>query len=150
MATIKRQKRISRLGQRGDTIVEVLIAVGIASLVLTSAFAITNRNSRAAQDIQEHSTAQKLIETQTERLRAAAAANTLGAAPGSFCFNEMKIKAASDPTCTVDTGGGAVYHQSITPKSSDPSIYEISVTWDTLGGQTATETNYYKPVVEPT
>ncbi len=150
MMSIKRYLSLRNMGQRGDTIVEVLIAVGIASLVLTSAFAITNRNSKAAQDIQEHSMAQKLLETQTERLRAASAANTLTTPFPEFCFNEMAIVAASNPVCTISTGGGAEYRQSIRLKAGKTDTYELSVTWQTLGGQTATETNYYKVVVEPT
>ena len=55
--------------QNGDTIVEVLIASAIASLVLVSAYALTNKNVGAIQEAQEQSVAQKLVEQQVELLR---------------------------------------------------------------------------------
>lgn len=61
---MNKRLRLRKLGSHGDTIVEVLIATAIASLVLVSAYAITTRNTRATQDVQENSYAQKLVEQQ--------------------------------------------------------------------------------------
>lgn len=61
---LKRQK------QRGDTIVEVLIAIGIVSLVLAASYVTAHRSYLTMQDAQEHSFAMKLLEQQTEALKA--------------------------------------------------------------------------------
>ena len=64
--------------QRGDTIVEVLISVAIASMMLASAYAITSRNMRTTRDTQEHSQALQIAQQQVERLRALSKTETLG------------------------------------------------------------------------
>lgn len=129
-------RRIS-LGQRGDTIVEVLIAVAIVSLVLTAAYALTNRNLQRIQAVQEQSYAQRLVEQQVEYLRASDSANR----PSSSgqCYTDAH-NLGSGAGCTV-TSGGASYIRSI---STADGTYTITVTWQTLGGGNATVTAYYR------
>ncbi len=76
--------------QRGDTIVEVLIAIAVVSLVLAGAFGVSQKSSIATRDSQEHSEAQKLVESQLESLRAWAAAGTgtnVFTIGSDFCIN---------------------------------------------------------------
>lgn len=54
---------------KGDTIIEVLIAIAIVSLTLGSAYAVASRTMRNAQQAQEHTEALKLLEGQLERLK---------------------------------------------------------------------------------
>jgi type II secretory pathway pseudopilin PulG len=57
--------------QRGDTIVEVLIAMAVLGLVLASAFAISNRSYATGLNAQERNEALKIAESQVELLRIA-------------------------------------------------------------------------------
>jgi hypothetical protein len=53
----------------GDTIVEVLIAVAVVSLVLGAAFAVVNRTLHNAQQAREHTEALNLLQGQLERVK---------------------------------------------------------------------------------
>lgn len=55
---------------RGDTIIEVMIAMAVASAVLGSSYTITNRSLANSQQAQEHSAALKLAQSQIEQIRA--------------------------------------------------------------------------------
>jgi len=57
--------------QRGDTIVEVLIAMAVLGLVLASSFAIANRSYATGLNAQERNEALKIAESQVELLRIA-------------------------------------------------------------------------------
>lgn len=55
--------------QRGDTIIEVLIAIAVAASVLGIVFATSARNLHAIRDVQERSEATRLVQGQIEALR---------------------------------------------------------------------------------
>ena len=82
---------MSRLNSRGDTIVEVLIALAITSLLIVGAFATSNRSLKGARQSQERAEAMKMVESQLEALRSIS--STVGfsaAAPASpvlFCLD---------------------------------------------------------------
>lgn len=61
---------MKRLGRVGDTIVEVLIAIGVVNLVLAGAFSISNRSLTGIRVAQEHAEAAKIASDQIERLNA--------------------------------------------------------------------------------
>ncbi|MDQ3123610.1 MAG: prepilin-type N-terminal cleavage/methylation domain-containing protein [bacterium] len=63
--------KFSIRNQSGDTIVEVLIAVAIISMVLAVAYATMNRNIQTMRDNQERSEAAKLAQGQVEALKQA-------------------------------------------------------------------------------
>ena len=136
-------RRLQRYGgaldARGDTIIEVFIAIGIVSLVLTSAYAVTNRNTQIAQKIQEQGQAQKLVERQIELLR-----DFDGSISDSECLSDDPPQAISGDACKNITAGGsgATYTLSIINKGD--SVYAVSATWDVLGGQQANVTMYYR------
>jgi Tfp pilus assembly protein PilV len=128
----------SSRAERGDTIIEVLIATGIVSLVLTSAFALTSRNVRTNQAVQEQAYAQKLVEKQVELLRAVASKPTVDS-----CFDDTGTrKDASDAACNV-TNGGAAYDLTVHPTVS-ANTYSITATWSSLTGGDANVTVYYR------
>jgi type II secretory pathway pseudopilin PulG len=135
--------------QRGDTIVEVLVAIAVVSLVLASSYAITNRNVLTSQDTQEHSQALQIAQQQVELLRTFVQAHTTGYTPilPKNCMlqgpsgpraNTLDphddcnfLPDGSDDGCTTQP----CYPVNIT-KSAD-GIYEVSVTWDSLNGNKA-------------
>ena len=134
-----------RANQRGDTIVEVLIAVAVITLVLAGAYKITARNTIATQDTQEHSYALKLAETQTEKLRAASKVELTGASP-AFCFSSLTGAIApyddTNDNCKQKQGG-ADYLLKVTKPSGPNPEYVIEVKWQTITGTQAVVTNYY-------
>jgi type II secretory pathway pseudopilin PulG len=69
MNYFRRIKHQHSLQQGGDTIVEVLIAISIVSLVLVGAFVTSNRSLQSTRDTQEHAEATKLAEAQIEMAR---------------------------------------------------------------------------------
>jgi Tfp pilus assembly protein PilV len=141
---MNKRLRLRKLGSHGDTIVEVLIATAIASLVLVSAYAITTRNTRATQDAQENSYAQKLVEQQIELLRQNPAVATVDG-----CFDtSTDAHEYTAGTCAVAVpGNGAQYTVSI-QRTSPPvatlgARYYVQVTWQTLNNAQAKVTAHY-------
>lgn len=134
--------------QAGDTIVEVLIAISIVSLVLTTAYMVTNKNSLTMQATQERTQAQKLIERQIELLRAAASVPA-----ASFCFIDDGGSTSTDLTqCSFNQSGdsstdtsAALYKIAITPNTPSSDTFEVKATWDRIGGGSSNITmNYYE------
>lgn len=120
--------------QRGDTIVEVLIAVSIASLVLASAYAVTNRNVLAIQQAQEQAYGQKIVQQQVEYLRAAPG---LATSPG--CYTAPSTYSTAPADCDIPHGG-ATYALQISPGATNA----VKATWDSLGGASASIVVYYR------
>jgi len=66
-----------RLGSAGDTIVEVLIAIAVLSLVLGGAYVVSNHSLQGVRLGQEHTDALKIAESQVELLRSLSAGSTV-------------------------------------------------------------------------
>lgn len=58
-----------KLSQRGDTIMEVLIAVAVLSLILAVTFNLANRSSKANRQAAERSEGTKYVQSQMETLK---------------------------------------------------------------------------------
>jgi prepilin-type N-terminal cleavage/methylation domain-containing protein len=132
--------KFSYLGQKGDTIIEVLIAMAVAASVLAVSYGTMNRNMLIIQDNQERTEASKLAQGQLEALRRVL---VLPAVNTSFCIDSTGLiqtlpagvpnasLAADDFTkytgqCTVN----GLYRIVLT--SSDQKNYYISVRWDRI------------------
>lgn len=146
----KSLKKLMRLNHRGDSIVEVLISIAIISLVVASAFALTNRNTSSMQASKEHVQGQKMVERQIELLRQEADKNAV--VGGCFDSSGDKKTGAdcvvmADGQKTPDNYSGASYTLSITKTSnpSSPNIFVVSAKWERLGGGTGEVTMYYVP-----
>lgn len=130
--------------QRGDTIVEVMIAVAVVSLVLVAAYASTNRNILNVQDAQEHSQALQLVQSQIEYLHQAGSL-----AAGYTCFDTDGP--TNGPNCVVDSTGAPTtdepaYHLSIsTPCGTSAGSCSIAASWNNLRGGQDNVTMYYRP-----
>lgn len=134
---------------RGDTIVEVLIAVAVVSLVVTSAYLIANHSSNGIQGAQEQSYAQKLVEQQTELLRSA---SSLPATPGCYDTSTsppLYVEPSGYYNPCIVVNGGATYTVAISPPAGSQSSYVINTSWDTPNGQNAHVTAYYKGTSTP-
>lgn len=131
----------TKLQQRGDTIVEVLIAIGVVSLILAGAFVTTNRNLLQTRSAQERGNAQKLVESQIEQIKNAAATDSetiFGTTvPASFCISSSgAVVASSNASCAVNAAGQAtsaepVYHLSVTRSGN---TFTVQNTWSSISG----------------
>ena len=143
------------LSQAGDTIVEVLIAIAVTSMVLTGAFVSTRQSTLGTRKSQERVEALKVAEEQLERLRELTAVPgnqfTNSGQPSYTCvttsstwqavatgfqspenFNEPTYH---PPACTRTPATGVPYYPTIV--RSGPAgnyTFKIHVRWDRLGG----------------
>lgn len=120
-------RHMTKLHQRGDTIVEVLIAITIVSLILGGAY-VTSRNSLdATQDTQEHLDALQLTQAQIELVRSLATTSSpVFTTPTPFCIYDSAGAVTYRTTtvaCTVNSNGVV----SGTPGSSAPYIYREEI-----------------------
>jgi prepilin-type N-terminal cleavage/methylation domain-containing protein len=132
--------------ERGDTIVEVLIAIAVISLILGGAYVTTNGSLRATRSAQERGNALKLVESQVEQLKGVLASDAGaifgGGAPSPFCLYNNAVVAPSSGNCRVDTAG--------TPTTAEPRFdlaitrvgqtFTIRNTWVDVGGNQNAET----------
>jgi len=126
--------------EHGDTLVEVLIAMAVISLVLAGAYVTTNRSLLAARDAQERGNALKLVESQIEQLKGVVANDPdaiFVSAPSPFCIiNTNAVTTSTDPKCKVDGSGN--------PTTVEPA-YELGIVRD-AGTDTFTITNRWTSV----
>jgi len=124
-------KRFNSLNQFGDTIVEVLIAMAVLGLTMTTSYKSINNILINFHEANERAQAVKLVETQIEELRA-----YIGAAPSSptpDCFSyrsgvgtsnispESSIGPAGTNPCIIQSDGTKA------AATSEPA-YKLSIT----------------------
>ncbi|MGB4800045.1 MAG: prepilin-type N-terminal cleavage/methylation domain-containing protein [Candidatus Saccharimonadales bacterium] len=135
--------------QRGDTIVEVIIAAAIISLVLAVAYGTVNRNVRISQETREQTQAVKIAERQVELLRInypQGSSNLPDAARPCYAKDDKAL--VTSPTECVFSGvdgSGADYKVTVMPPSMGESTYVVTVSWETLSASTAKVTMRYIP-----
>ncbi len=61
---------IRKVGQRGDTIIEVLFAIAVLSVTIVGAYGVASRSLQAARQAQERGEALKIAEGQLETIKA--------------------------------------------------------------------------------
>jgi prepilin-type N-terminal cleavage/methylation domain-containing protein len=127
--------------QRGDTLVEVLIAIAVVSLILGGAYVTTSRSLQATRAAQERSTALKLAESQIEQIKGLVNTNPTAVfgAPSPFCIaaaTGLPVDASEDD-CGVDESGAInsvepVYHLSVERAGND---FTLTATWFNVSGR---------------
>jgi|SRR5581483_5139300 len=148
-----KMKNMIKLHQRGDTIVEVLIAITIVSLILGGAY-VTSRNSLSATlDAQEHDNALQLAQAQIELLRSdSTQGNAIFTTPVSpsafFCIQSDGSVSTTQSACTVNsigtgssgTNGPVIYFvRFIGRTGSSPGPYTFTVQTSWPGFQSKTD-----------
>ncbi len=135
--------RLSRNRQRGDTLVEVLIAIAVVSLILGGAYVTTNRSLQATRAAQERAIALKLAESQIERLKGQMSVPSSAAAvmgmTGDFCISYVTTGPVTLPNNACDlstdgtyTGAEPIFHISIKRTNFD---FVLTETWYNVGGK---------------
>lgn len=145
--------KIHRHWQRGDTIVEVLIAVAVVAVVLAGAYVATNRSLLTTRSSQERVNALKLAEAQIEQIKGLAdsqpevlfTAAGSDASPNPFCIaKESGLPvAADDEACVVDLAGNPAssstvpqFTISITRAGND---FVLTERWEDVSGRVTDE-----------
>ena len=133
-------KRLQRLSEHGDTIVEVLISIAVLSLILGGAFVTMNNNLQSTRDAQERGNALKLVESQIEQIKNLAASDPdalfAASVPSSFCISSAgAVVASTNAACAVDAAGTAntvepVFHLVVTRSGN---TFTVRDTWAKLG-----------------
>jgi prepilin-type N-terminal cleavage/methylation domain-containing protein len=122
-----------RMKQRGDTIIEVLLAMVVIGMTLSIGFSIANNALQTGRLAAERSEALKLAETQLEILKASLASDTQpknfdSSAP--YCLLVIDTKT---PIANCNGVNGSFYNLRMDYKpasGSNPSSYKSSVTWE--------------------
>ena len=153
---------LKQSNQRGDTIVEVLIALAIISSVLAGAFFVTNRSTQNVRDTEEHTQALQLLQGQIERVRADVNDGAQNSDfPSYFCYDkdsQLQIATSSSDfsKCPNDlSGSSGVAYEFLIAKADTPGgsgnnkLFTASVHWDGLHGQANSEQLLYKIEVNP-
>jgi len=141
------------LKQRGDTIVEVMIAIVIISFVLAGGYLISNQSLLDERQAQERAEALELVEAQLESLRSATSSGSLvlstpQAQPFCMVNGTAETPSAANDECTfssADTPSPAttipsyttqITYSNFNPGGSAPFPYDITVqaVWAQLGG----------------
>jgi len=136
---------LRRLAQRGDTIVEVLIAMAIISLVLASAYVTSTRNTTLMQSSQERQQAQRLVESQIEMIRSKGGITGTG-----HCFVGGTETSGAPCNITGSSYSAATYTLSITGPigtTTPTGTYTVSAVWTSLGSKKTNDSNvtmYYR------
>lgn len=135
---------MKRLPQNGDTIVEVLIAIVIASVVLVGAYSAASRSSQSIRMAQERAVGSKYATSAVEKLRARSDYYR-GLAHTSFCIDGTSQTSAS--SCPADTLSGEQpsYYTLITKTTgSTQTTYTVTTEWDSLRGGKETVVYEYR------
>lgn len=124
-----------KLGSKGDTIVEVLLAIAVVSAVLGGAYVATNRSLGGVRQSQERGEALKLVEGQLERLKEAARTSddVFTTSTNPFCLGDG-LAPTNDPA-TCNQGPDGRYQLAIQrAPSGDGYTFTASAVWDRFGG----------------
>lgn len=150
----------------GDTIVEVLIAIVILSLILTGAYVSANDSLTNIRDAQERIQALGYAQSQAEDLRSEAAQifsssgnNLTYLSQGSFCFDASNNFTTwpGNPTGFTSCNFGTIpYTVHISAKPNPPgdqattTTFEIVVNWPSISHEisTAQLAIYYRVVTQ--
>lgn len=152
------KRLISRSGsQRGDTIVEVLFALGILGAVLGSSYVVVSRNVIANRASQERLQAVKIAESQFEKLKIKVASDDTMYDRTGFCLtgtNTVALSTALD--CKMDAAGDAttdplqyrviISRQAYLPYGGNPQAgtrFKINVMWANVRGGGDNKLDYF-------
>jgi type II secretory pathway pseudopilin PulG len=137
------------LQQAGDSIVEVLIAIAIVSLVLAGAYISSNKNVAETQDTQEHSQALEIVQGQAELLHEQGSIDTAH----NICFDPSTGNPVPSPPPTPNPCVFAPNGPNTQPRYSltitggvGATAYGISAVWPSITGSGNNNvTIYYRP-----
>lgn len=156
-------RKLFNFTNRGDTIVEVLICIGILSVIVVGAYLTANRSLIAERDTQEHAEALTLAQSQIEALEGlsiqgkplqynpsdlclyvngSGSINPITGTPGHYCYvpsNNLRTQ----PTTSQPVNAAIPYYYGILLTETTPQPLSIA------GGNTITLITYEVQVSWP-
>jgi prepilin-type N-terminal cleavage/methylation domain-containing protein len=134
MTCLSKFKKFITKNERGDTIIEVMFAMAIISVVLAAAYATSSKNLQSSQLSKERTIASNIAETQLEQLK------ILTDAPDQnfFCLNLENTTnqiISTDLNSPADECIEGFFEKSI-ERDSSSSTYISRVRWVPPGGST--------------
>ncbi len=130
--------------QKGDTIVEVLLAIAVISSVLGGAYVSASQSLNATRRSQERAEALQLAQGQMERVKASSKNSTSPIyTTASFCIDTANtfLPIPPNPVCQ-DSSLGTPYNISVEatndlnacPVGGPRCVFTVLATWDRAGG----------------
>lgn len=128
-----------KLSNKGETIVEVMIAIAVVGGVLSGAYYLLNQSYKQSQAAVERTAGVKAAEAKVEILRTFNPTQ-LGtyAVNANFCISNAGPVADTDGACKID-------RYTVTAKKLTNNAYEIKAEWDGLLAPKESATIYYQP-----
>lgn len=144
---------MSKRGQAGDTIVEVLLAILVVSTILGGAFVSARRSQTGIRQTEERVEALKVAEAQIERIRTLSKSSSGTAlftptAPYTFCVdttNQLRVATLNPLTtdnfsngtqhpsgCNTAPAGGVTYY-TVAQRAAD-NTFTVYTRWNGSGG----------------
>ena len=123
---------------KGDTIIEVTMAILVVGTILGGAYVAANRYFKNVRQAQEYSTALKIAEGQIEQIKSLAASsdNTPFSQTSPFCILNGGFQDASNASNCITTDNIA-YKQKIERTSDDAAHrydFVVTVSWENING----------------
>jgi type II secretory pathway pseudopilin PulG len=152
---------MKKLNHTGDTIVEVLLSLGVLGMVIVGAYTIASRSLRSAQRAQERTHATKLAEGQVDKLKYLSESAD---ARDVISFSDIAGATQSAPKCLnrdkadgnylkagLVSGGKCVdgiFTYSVSHEDSN-NLFTVKVTWALLGGGRQENVTIQYRVIQP-
>jgi Tfp pilus assembly protein PilE len=130
-----------KLSNKGETIVEVMIAIAIVGGVLSGAYYLLNQSYKQSQAAVERTAGVKAAEAKVEILRTFNPVQLETYNDGSsFCISVTNpvVFDSTNPDCNID-------RYTVTAKKLTNNAYEIKAEWDGLLAPKESATIYYQP-----
>jgi competence protein ComGC len=130
----------------GDTIIEVMLALTIISLVMVISYRSIDHTILNFEDQRENSQAAALVQSQIESLR------VYDGTGGLDCFDTNGVAQPSPSNCLFDSSGSDLpagsqtqpaFQVQITALVSNPGDYKVSASWTSLTNESDNITMYY-------
>jgi len=162
-----------KLNSKGDTIIEVMIALAILALAFSISYAISQSTLVDVQNSQEHSMALEYMDSQLEALQAVAnEPNTPAGIPPSlpdnaFClstsgssinaydftvnnyYNPSQTSVSNYPSKCVKSQGSYSYYVAIQKSPTLVDTYKVNIWWNGLGSLgVQQEDMYYRVYIQ--
>jgi len=138
-----------RKNQTGDTIVEVLMAIVVVSVVLGAAYLSANQSLTSTRQSQERGEALQVAKEQVERLKSTATGPPPATITSAFCIDSnsayqtntgMGLNSMTNLSLDNLSGYNAAciaqprYHIGIEYFSAPDNYYKVHVRWDRVNG----------------
>lgn len=131
--------KIKKITQRGDTIIEVLLAMTVIGLTLGISYGIANRAVLTGQLAQERTEALKLAESQIEIMKANISSGAISQSDYEDVTRPYCVSVVTPKQPTIDGVGDPIpgvcessfYNYYILYSNTGATSYRVTVEWDT-------------------